>query len=286
MVPELPEQVTQILKFVIENETGKQVPFDEKKVVAYMRIANGINNKDIKEIIENFREIKEDFGLQDDNYIDLLESFIFFTNKLVVSDPYEREELIKSSVDTMVKWLSSLMIAKAENVAAENIGDFNKNKDMYIKTVKKILTFIVAAIHGDFHMAKIGLAKSIPLIDKVSRVFQYLKRVKAKIFTANISIRKLSPQTLESTLKCFFTLLSMAFAICEFAERNKKEIYKKDQPRSVSTSLLDFKGHAGRTFEYIMKFNNQVEEIFEQFGDFLKNADVTLSIFLSSYFTQ
>lgn len=239
---DLPKITVSILKFLIENEVGKQIPMKEEQIKPFICIIDGILNRDIKKIMENIRKIKDELGLGENKYIDLIESLAFLTNKLPVYDSDERSALITRSVSVITDWLSSLMIFK----------DAEK-KDKYMKMINSLMTLILGAINMDFTVIRQGATQFIPMVGKLSKLWEYLKEVKAALFTANVPLKHLAPSSIAHMIQSFVVLIEMVMHVSNMLTSLETTIKTKESDlRTMNLPVLFLHTHKLIIFEFIL----------------------------------
>jgi hypothetical protein len=173
LASDIPTTIMSILKLLIENEVGKQIPMEEKTektITSFIGIIDGIFKRDLRTILYHLRGIKHEFGGVGEREIDLLECFVFMTNKLPLRDSHSRNELLMKSIEVITEWLFSLMKPDSDS---ESIKQSLEN---YKVMIQKLMTIVMGAIHGNFGIIKQAMKGFIPMIDRVSKLVGFLKK--------------------------------------------------------------------------------------------------------------
>ena len=249
--------------FLVENELGKQIKMKNETILDVIWIIDGVLKQDLRQIFAHLRAVREGFGLQDNKYIDLIEVFIFVTNKYNVADPDSRKEMILRSVDVLSDWLMSLIS-----------GDDPEKKKQFCETLNQLLRLVLGAINMDKSILKSGLEKFVPMISGLSKMWEYFKSVKETILTKDIPLKQVNADTLVAMFRVFGkvleigdTLVKMKKELTDAVEKEKKELRT---PNISLDSYKTMKSMIGRGWEHIKSFNDGMSAIMSDVDAIIK----------------
>ncbi len=219
LTDDLPHHIQRILTFLAENELGAQVRMKTDTIMEIVWIIDGIVKRDLRQIFTHLRAVKDDFGLGDNKYLDLIETFIFFANKYTISDPVMRKEMILRSVDILSDWLMSLMEASPEE------------KKKMTEMVTQLLRLVMGAINMDKSILKEGLEKFAPMVSGLSKIWDYLKAAKEKIFAKDVSLKQVNERTIVAIAQIYMKIMNIGNAICKMKADLVKTVNDKKKVR-------------------------------------------------------
>jgi len=302
----------EIIKFIVENEIGKLLVFDEQKLFAYISVIDGVIKRDLQEIIHGIRVVKDELELPDSGYVDLLQALIFVTNKMPINDEEEKIGLIIKSTNVITKWISDMIEVGIKEESSDERDEYiggiltkkqkkpqinldptelkiqaNMRKEEFIKPIRALLRVSLSIIHGNYGDWLKELKEFLPAMVTLIQSFTFVKDMNEKLFDEGVPIRNFSEKTLMSYIHSINTIFRGFYRIKEEMSNAEVAIYNgKRMYQTINIPMSFYEGCIdvfGRSESYNNKFLSMLSQSYN--SEIVKNEfKIIMSILFNANF--